>query len=373
MEARAMEQDESGAGAEPVQVQEQGGGWPAPDAAMMEHALAALRWGWWVQPLKWKQPTALAATSSPAAVSDLWDIAPELNIGVDLVRSNLVVVDCHGTAEEVPELLAKAGLDLPPTLTVRTGRGRHFYFVAPMHMYPQLRVISPRITLLALGYVVGPGSRHPLGCRYEVTDSRPPAELPSCVAVLLASSDLAEDGPERETETPLVPPVRLLSASDAEAMAVAAVRITQAPPGQRMEMVNAEMYRLAVGGARLAELEKLAIPLVDNWSEPRPQLLDLLNVVRSAHAAGSSVAARRHLMDGSRTAELERKVTELEAELGAARAAAVREERTRVDELARDIFVALVVRRREAGEYVTPENTANVARELAAAFMRSGI
>jgi AAA domain/Bifunctional DNA primase/polymerase, N-terminal len=94
------------------------------------------------------------------------------NIGIDLGRSNLTVLDFD--AGDPP-----ANLNLPKTFTVRTGKGQHVYFQGT---YPQqdLYFAGKHVGEVksAGGYVVGPRSLHPTGAVYEPIDQSPIAPLP---------------------------------------------------------------------------------------------------------------------------------------------------------------------------------------------------
>lgn len=83
--------------------------------------------------------------------------------------AHLVVIDCDD---------AEPPADLPPTLTVATGRGAHLYYRSPTEARSRVRV-RPGIDVRGTGgYVVGPWSHHATGRRYRVVRAQPPSQLP---------------------------------------------------------------------------------------------------------------------------------------------------------------------------------------------------
>lgn len=105
------------------------------------------------------------------------------NLNVAVVTgaiSNLVVLDVD--SPDGQSFLD--GYDLPPTPTVRTAKGRHYYFSRPATaLRNAVRIEGVGLDIRADGgYVVGAGSQHPDGTIYEweiSPDDMPFAELPS--------------------------------------------------------------------------------------------------------------------------------------------------------------------------------------------------
>lgn len=97
------------------------------------------------------------------------------NTGIACGPSNLVVVDEDSTGH-LMALLSTLGQELPPTFTVRTGRGHHHYFRQlddgrERLANSNLKNLSADIDIRADGgYVVGPGSVHQSGEVYEALD-----------------------------------------------------------------------------------------------------------------------------------------------------------------------------------------------------------
>jgi hypothetical protein len=152
----------------------------------------------WCVPVQGKNPATAGGLKN--AVNDPEEFARNYvtcrgatGYGIHLGRSHLAVFDLDVTAEHPLEELEEA-LDawfnantqdgLPKTLVVRTGRetgtGRHYYFRLPVGV--DLRSTSSFLGLpieVRAGeqIVVGPGSLHQSGNRYEPVEWQPIAEL----------------------------------------------------------------------------------------------------------------------------------------------------------------------------------------------------
>lgn len=109
---------------------------------------------------------------------------PQPNIGVVCgAVSNLVVLDIDGE-EGFQSLIAK-GLEIPKTLTVKTGRGMHYYFLHPG--VPTRNFAKGRSSFPLPGVdfrgdggcVVAPPSLHASGVRYQFEEDLPPAPMPA--------------------------------------------------------------------------------------------------------------------------------------------------------------------------------------------------
>lgn len=98
-------------------------------------------------------------------------------------------IDQYVFDADTAEAVAWCFDNMPPTYSVATGRlvGMHFYYHVPGGR--RLRMLNTRLgPLLGVdgldgktmgGYVVGPGSIHKSGARYQVHEDRRPAALPS--------------------------------------------------------------------------------------------------------------------------------------------------------------------------------------------------
>ena len=176
------------------------------ESTLLTEILRAAARGWHVFPVvpgakrpfidQWEA----RATIDAEVISDFWTRYPRHNVAVATGPSNLVVVDCDlakpgevapdgfnmlgvATGLDVLTLLAeRAHTTIPPTYTARTpSGGTHLYFRAPAGT--ALRNTAGTLgwlidTRAHGGYVVAPPSITPTG-RYEITEDRPPAALPT--------------------------------------------------------------------------------------------------------------------------------------------------------------------------------------------------
>lgn len=106
------------------------------------------------------------ATKDIDQLLKLWAARKHLNVAIATGEiSGIFVIDIDGPEGE--ESLKALG-DLPKTLTAKTARGRHLFFA-----YPGVPVITKRGILEKIdvrgdgGYVIGVGSNHPSGAKYE--------------------------------------------------------------------------------------------------------------------------------------------------------------------------------------------------------------
>lgn len=151
----------------------------------LEAALEYLARGWSVLPCEpaGKQPLLESwsplqrAPATEEQIRRWWGEEPDANVAVVTgAVSGVVVVDVDGEVEAVR--------DLPPTLTVRTRRGRHHYYRHPGSgvVVPNRVRIRPGVDVRGDGgYVLAPPSLHPDGAVYEWENDLPIAPLPSWV------------------------------------------------------------------------------------------------------------------------------------------------------------------------------------------------
>ena len=148
--------------------------------------LSAMGWSFFILPRGRKEPSGSwkgfqSARPTPAQVAD-WE-GELANVGIVTGRlSNLLVIDVD--SDEAQTLID--GMDLPATPTVRTAKGRHYYFKHPAtEVRNKVNLQGVRLDLRGEGgYVVGPGSQHPDGAIYswEVSpEDCPIADLPQAV------------------------------------------------------------------------------------------------------------------------------------------------------------------------------------------------
>jgi hypothetical protein len=139
--------------------------------------------GWSFTPLAGKRPTLKSWPTLPReTLAEALAWAEQGNVGLRTGRaSDIIAVDVDPGADI-------AGLDLPPTVRVNTGRpgAFHLYFRCKEAVGNSAGRLGPSIDVKAdAGQVVFPGSLHPeTGLRYEWADGLAPwqaevAELPA--------------------------------------------------------------------------------------------------------------------------------------------------------------------------------------------------
>jgi hypothetical protein len=169
--------------------------------------------GWAVLPLRGKEPATphghKDASRDPARVTAMFNAARDAT-GYGIAtgkRSGLAVLDVD--TEEGLEEAKRRGL--PPTLTVKTRRGYHFYLRIPANRELRSQVLAPGLELKAEGaYVVGPGSAHPSGERYTVTRDLPLGAAPQWVLERPTRNFLSEGQGNPSTITAVLDGPRIL-------------------------------------------------------------------------------------------------------------------------------------------------------------------
>ena len=159
--------------------------------------------GWFVFPLgvKSKEPDGTlaphgfkSASNDPKQIESWWSVSPDANIGIDLGRSNLTVLDFD--KGEPP-----AELNLPTTLTVKTARGTHVYF-AGKSKQGDMHLNDVHIGEVKSdgGYTLAPYSVHPGGPVYTLAVTADVAPVPQGLLQKLTpvreSVDASSNGPE---------------------------------------------------------------------------------------------------------------------------------------------------------------------------------
>ncbi|HWW63507.1 MAG TPA: bifunctional DNA primase/polymerase [Sphingomonadaceae bacterium] len=101
---------------------------------------------------------------------------PDMNYAV--ATNGLAVIDCD--SKEALRAF-RSGYRPPPTFTVKTARGFHFYYQGDM---PARNGVRSKLDVKSGpgSYVVGPGSRHASGSIYAVWEDEPIADLPQNIA-----------------------------------------------------------------------------------------------------------------------------------------------------------------------------------------------
>jgi hypothetical protein len=146
------------------------------------------------------------ATTNPKMLATWFTGAPR-NVGIHCGMSNLVVID-EDRLGEFQRYADEHGVQIPPTFTVTTGKGRHYYFTAredhPLgNKEGALKEYCIDVRA-GNGYVVGPGSIHSTGVVYTVENPLPPAPIPDWVIDAVtqtngSSGDYAQPGPAGQT------------------------------------------------------------------------------------------------------------------------------------------------------------------------------
>lgn len=175
------------------------------NSSVIDHALKYASNGWLVLPLHsvsdgvctckkgalcgrsaGKHPVTrnglLDATTDEAIIRSWFEGAIRRNIGIVMgARSGLVALDCD--SEEAHEHAKTLGL--PDTMSVETGRGRHFLFAHPGRKIKSgdkiLKAVAPDLPLDVKGdggYIVAPPSMHASGRQYRWSNIAQPAPLP---------------------------------------------------------------------------------------------------------------------------------------------------------------------------------------------------
>jgi hypothetical protein len=139
------------------------------------------------------------ASCDEATISEWWSASPNANIGVatGMLRSgrSLVVVDCDcrdggdGT-ESLARFAAAHGNEVPETLTVRTPRGQHLWFLSDRRFPLRVGMFEGVDVRAEDGYVLVPGSSTAHGT-YEWGKEIKPRPLPGWLADAIASKPRA--------------------------------------------------------------------------------------------------------------------------------------------------------------------------------------
>lgn len=214
---------------------------------LLDEALAAQARGWCLTPLQGKVPLLKAWGKQPRPTKKLlraWVKAGN-NLGIRTGEaSGLFVVDVD-----------KGGkIDLPETVSARTGSGMHYYFRHRDGLGNSASKLAPHVdTRGEGGQVVLPGSVHPeTGDVYEWyvhPDEAEIAEVPEwIVEKLIVKADMTKAAPERVTRG---------RAWGRAALEAEVVNVANADEGSRNDTLNKAAYSLfrAVAGGHLNEGE----------------------------------------------------------------------------------------------------------------------
>lgn len=208
----------------------------------LESALAYAEHGWRVFPVEGKVPLVKdwpnVATTDTAQVRTWWGQRPMANVGIATgAGSDIYVIDEDaGGADTI------AKLNLPETLTIRTGGGgHHYYFKRPEgeHWPNTAKKLGPGVdTRGDGGYVVAPPSVHPDSRRpYQVEVRKNLAPLTGPVLELLKPKAVERERVEYRSDD--IPRGYGETALRNECEAVA-----NAPDGQRNHALNRAAFSL---------------------------------------------------------------------------------------------------------------------------------
>ena len=206
--------------------------------------------------VKWERFQSERA--DPAQV-DTW-AGRDTNVGIATgAVSGLLVLDLDSEAA----ITEAEALGLPNTLTVRTGKGLHAYFQHPGGKVGNRAGLKPGWDIRGDGgYVVGPGSLHPSGKRYEWQN--PPglfelAPLPEWLAKMLAPPAEAKPTPASSAAPARRAAAAASASSECHPYALAALEgeceaIRKAGDGAQESTLNAAALKVGhyVGGGALA-------------------------------------------------------------------------------------------------------------------------
>lgn len=117
---------------------------------------------------------------------------PARNYAIDCGKSGVLVID-EDAPGEFDRVCSDFGVEVPRTFTVRTAKGRHFYFQQPGELGNReaaLRAYDVNVRGVG-GYVVAPGSLHSSGAMYEVIDDSPIEDCPGWLVDALTGAAAA--------------------------------------------------------------------------------------------------------------------------------------------------------------------------------------
>ncbi|MCB0176121.1 MAG: bifunctional DNA primase/polymerase [Anaerolineae bacterium] len=225
--------------------------------------------GWSVLPLHWpegrgcschrpdcasigKHPRTEAgaydANTDPDQIFQWWQRWPQANIGLNVGRTGLVVIDIDpahgGHIRDLPLSTTERC-----TTTVTTGgNGIHYYFTAPLRLAisNSNKRCPPGIDVRAGdgAYVVAPLSRHASGQRYQFVRGRepwnsPPLSLPTSLLSILT----IKNEPTQRSEPPHIPEGARHPYAE-KALQDEVGRLAQAREGIRNTTLNAVAFSL---------------------------------------------------------------------------------------------------------------------------------
>jgi len=251
-----------------------------------------------------------AATTDKTELKQYFQRHPDANYGVATGQvSGILVVDVDGETgrNTLSGLKAKYG-ELPKTVTVRTDNGRHYYFrsggVAVRNSAGRL---GEGLDFRGDGgYVVGPGSVHASGVKYQFVDGRALGEVDFAKAPKWLLDAAKAPGDKAEADIECTQPLPLAKVERASAYAGAALRreldrLAKAPKHQRNNTLNICAFKLGQllpygilsKGAVTDDLLRVALRIDLDDSEIRP-------TIASGLAAGQQFPRRLPFLKADR-------------------------------------------------------------------------
>jgi hypothetical protein len=181
------------------------------------------------------------ATTDPAQLTDWWQRWPTANVAVRTgADSGIIVLDIDRHRGGIATLAAleRKHSPLPPTATVETGAGRHYWFAHPGCLVPNSAGrLGPGIDIRADGgYIIAAPSTHITGRRYLWTALRSIAPLPDWII-------------ERTPEPIALPVLQRQPSAPGRPWAQAALtgettRVRSCAPGSRNHTLNRAAFAL---------------------------------------------------------------------------------------------------------------------------------
>jgi putative DNA primase/helicase len=194
------------------------------------------------------------ATRDAGKINGWWEKWSDANIGIATgSASGFFAVDIDGPRGKASlrALEARHGA-LPKTVTVKTGRGRHYYFrCGAVGVRNRAGHPGPGIDIRGDGgYVIGPTSTHVSGVTYRFIEERGPGEIevaPAPKWLLEAVASNRESKPENEPAKLIPVPAAKLNRARAYAEAARTQelgRVRKAPNHQRNNTLNIAAFKL---------------------------------------------------------------------------------------------------------------------------------
>lgn len=261
---------------------------------LAKHAPGLAERGFRVLPLRpaAKQPALrgwqqLATTDADQI--EQWAVEfPSANVGIALA-GDFVVVDVDD-GDRFEEWLG--GRDLPPTYTVRTGKGVHKVYRLPADVGPVATTPVAGGDLKASGLVVAAGSVHPTGARYRVTRDVSPVMAPAWLVEQVKRNSPAPSltAPTRGTKRAKLPPRPAEADRDSSQPRQLRVEsfVRMAPEGERNNRSWWGFKKAFMAGGNADFVDRIERTALDIGLPPE----EVASVMQSAH---DHVRSRYHV------------------------------------------------------------------------------